>query len=51
MQEIAGFVGDDAAASELYEGAAHFYQRIAEDFATDKKAVAALKAFLAKDSS
>src|SRR5271156_5898068 len=32
MQEIAGFVGDDPAARELYEGAAHFYQRIAEDF-------------------
>jgi 3-hydroxyisobutyrate dehydrogenase-like beta-hydroxyacid dehydrogenase len=49
MQEIAGFVGDDPAASELYAGAAHFYQRMAEDFASDGKAVAALKAFLVKD--
>ena len=32
MHEIAGFVGDDPAAKELYEGAAHFYERIAEDF-------------------
>jgi L-threonate 2-dehydrogenase len=48
MREIAGFVGDDPAARELYEGAAHFYERIAEDFATHKKDVAALKEFLAK---
>ena len=37
MQEIAGFVGDDPAARELYEGAAHFYERIAEDFSGDQK--------------
>ena len=51
MEEIAGFVGDDPAARELYEGAAHFYKRIAEDFAVDKKDVAALTAFLRKDPS
>jgi L-threonate 2-dehydrogenase len=51
MREIAGFVGDDPAAHELYEGAAHFYERIAEDFSADQKAVAALKEFLAKASS
>ena len=50
MQEIAGFVGDDPAARELYEGAAHFYQRIAEDFSGDQKDVAALRAFLGGDS-
>ena len=50
MQEIAGFVGDDPAARELYEGAAHFYQRIAEDFSGDQKDVAALTAFLGGDS-
>jgi len=50
MQEIAGFVGDDPAASELYQGAAHFYERIAEDFETNKKDVAALTAFLNKGS-
>jgi L-threonate 2-dehydrogenase len=50
MQEIAGFVGDDPAARELYQGAAHFYQRMAEDFSADQKAVAALTEFLAKGS-
>jgi L-threonate 2-dehydrogenase len=48
MHEIAGFVGDDPTASELYQGAAHFYERIAEDFDGDKKDVAALKEFLNK---
>jgi L-threonate 2-dehydrogenase len=48
MQEIAGFVGDDPAARELYQGAAHFYERIAEDFTAEKKDVAALRDFLAK---
>ena len=51
MQEIAGFVGDDPAARELYEGAAHFYQRIAEDFSGDQQDVAALTAFLGKNLS
>lgn len=50
MHEIAGFVGDDPAAKELYEGAAHFYERIAEDFDAEKKDVAALGAFLGKSS-
>lgn len=48
MHEIAGFVGDDPAAHELYEGAAHFYERISEDFEADKKNVNALMAFLNK---
>ena len=51
MREIAGFVGADPAAHELYEGAAHFYQRIAADFAGDKTDVSALTAFLNKDFS
>ena len=50
MQEIAGFVGDDPAACELYQGAAHFYERIAEDFTAEKKDVAALLQFLGKGS-
>ena len=50
MQEIAGFVGDDPAAGELYEGAAHFYERFAEDFEHgDKKDTAALARFFSKD--
>ena len=49
MQEISGFVGDDPAARDLYEGAAHFYERFADDFESgDKKQAAALQAFLAK---
>jgi L-threonate 2-dehydrogenase len=51
MQEIAGFVADDPGARDLYEGAAHFYERIAEDFDSDKKDVSALADFLGKDSS
>jgi len=51
MQEIAGFVGDDPAARELYEGAAEFYERFAEDFAAGKKDAAALSAFLNKAPS
>jgi 3-hydroxyisobutyrate dehydrogenase-like beta-hydroxyacid dehydrogenase len=51
MHEIAGFVGQDPTAHQLYEGAAHFYERIAEDFDSDKKDVAALAGFLAKGSS
>ena len=47
-----GFVvGDDPAARELYEGAAEFYERFAEDFANDKKDAAALAAFLNKTAS
>jgi L-threonate 2-dehydrogenase len=49
MQEIAGFVGDDPAARELYEGAANFYEKFAEDFENgDKKDAAALAKFLGK---
>jgi putative dehydrogenase len=50
MQEIAGFVADDPAARDLYEGAAHFYERFAEDFESgDGKEAAALAAFLGKE--
>jgi putative dehydrogenase len=51
MHEIAGFVGEDPTAHELYEGAAHFYERIAADFDADKKDVTALAEFLGKGSS
>jgi 3-hydroxyisobutyrate dehydrogenase-like beta-hydroxyacid dehydrogenase len=50
MHEIAGFVGEDPTAHELYEGAAHFYERIAEDFDGGKKDVKALTEFLSKNS-
>jgi L-threonate 2-dehydrogenase len=51
MQEIAGFVGDDPAARDLYEGAAEFYERFAEDFASGGKEAKALAGFLGKASS
>ena len=51
MNEIAGFVGEDPTAHELYEGAAHFYERIAADFDGGKKDVTALTEFLAKNSA
>jgi len=51
MQEIAGFVGDDPAAGELFTGAAHFYERIAEDFAADGKDVESLLKLVGSDST
>src|SRR4030088_689496 len=51
MDEIAEFVGEDPAAHELYAGAAHFYEQIAEDFAGERKQVDALKRFLDKSGS
>ena len=52
MHEIAGFVGEDPSAHELYEGAAHFYERIAEDFESGvKQETAALAKFLGKSAS
>jgi putative dehydrogenase len=51
MHEIAGFVGEDPTAHELYEGAAHFYEHIAEDFDGDKTDVTALTEFLGKNPS
>jgi L-threonate 2-dehydrogenase len=50
MQEIAGFVGDDPAAADLYQGAAEFYERFAEDFAAGGKEAKALAGFLGKGS-
>jgi putative dehydrogenase len=50
MQEIAGFVADDPAARELYDGAARFYEKMAEDFSGNRKAADALDRFLTKDA-
>jgi L-threonate 2-dehydrogenase len=51
MQEIAGFVADDPAARDLYEGAARFYEQMAEDFSGEQKAAAALERFLKRSGS
>ncbi len=50
MQEIAGFVGDDPAAADLYQGAAEFYEHFAEDFAAGGNEAKALAGFLGKAS-
>ena len=46
MEEIAAFVGEDAAARQMFEGSARFYEQIAADDAGEKKETAALTAFL-----
>jgi 3-hydroxyisobutyrate dehydrogenase-like beta-hydroxyacid dehydrogenase len=51
MHEIADFVGEDPAAHELYLGAAHFYEQIAQDFEGEKTQVSALEAFMSKGAS
>jgi putative dehydrogenase len=48
MHEIADFVGEDPAGHELYTGAAHFYEQIAEDFEVGKAEVDKLMAFINK---
>jgi L-threonate 2-dehydrogenase len=45
MEEIAGFTGEDVAARQLFEAAAQFYERIAEDYAGDHRETDALAAF------
>jgi 3-hydroxyisobutyrate dehydrogenase-like beta-hydroxyacid dehydrogenase len=47
MREIAEFVGDDPAASAMYEAIAKFYERLAADEAGDRREVSTLDAFLA----
>jgi len=49
MHEIAGFVGEDPAARAIYEGAAHFYERVAEDFSGKQRDVSALAAVLGSE--
>jgi putative dehydrogenase len=48
MDEIAGFVGEDAAAHAIFDGTARFYERLADDFAGDRAEIAALEAFLGR---
>jgi L-threonate 2-dehydrogenase len=46
MEEIADFVGEDAAARRMFEGIAQLYERLAQDVETDKSETSALSAFL-----
>ncbi len=46
MQEIATFVGEDAAAAEIFRGASELYARIAHDVAGESRETKLLEAFL-----
>src|SRR5579883_2547060 len=46
MEEIAAFAGEDAAARQIFEGAARFYDAIAADVGSSKAKVEALTAFV-----
>jgi putative dehydrogenase len=50
MHEISDFVCEDPAGHELYAGAAHFYEQIAEDFEGGKAQVDQLMAFINKSA-
>jgi L-threonate 2-dehydrogenase len=45
MEEISGFTGEDAAAGQLFDAAARFYERIAEDYTGDHRETDALATF------
>jgi L-threonate 2-dehydrogenase len=49
MEEIADFVGEDAAAREMYEGYAKLYARLAADLDGDKSEIAALTEFTQRE--
>src|SRR2546423_8538313 len=44
MEEIAGFVGEDTAAREMFEGTARLYERLAADEAAAEREARALTA-------
>jgi 3-hydroxyisobutyrate dehydrogenase-like beta-hydroxyacid dehydrogenase len=46
MEEIAGFVGEDKAGNQIFDGATALYDRIAEDFESDRQETGALTRFL-----
>jgi L-threonate 2-dehydrogenase len=48
MQEIAAFAGEDAAAAEIYRGAAALYARIARDLASEGSETAKLESFFGR---
>jgi 3-hydroxyisobutyrate dehydrogenase-like beta-hydroxyacid dehydrogenase len=47
MEEIAGFLAEDEAASAMFHGLAGLFARIAEDFAEDRRETGALDALMA----
>lgn len=46
MREIAAFAAADAAAAEIFEGAAQLYERLAHDVAGERHEAHALEAML-----
>jgi hypothetical protein len=46
MEEIAGFVGEDKAGNQIFDGATALYERIAEDFESARRETGALTTFL-----
>jgi 3-hydroxyisobutyrate dehydrogenase-like beta-hydroxyacid dehydrogenase len=49
MEEIAEFVGEDAASREMYEGYAKLYARLAADLDGDKREIGALTDFVKRE--
>jgi 3-hydroxyisobutyrate dehydrogenase-like beta-hydroxyacid dehydrogenase len=45
MEEVSQFVSEDAAARDMYRGIAQLYDRIAKDFASERREVGMLDAF------
>lgn len=45
MEEISGFVGEDPAAAQFFQAAAHLYERIAADYEGPRTECSALDAF------
>jgi 3-hydroxyisobutyrate dehydrogenase-like beta-hydroxyacid dehydrogenase len=50
MEEIAAFLGEDAAAASVYEGLARLFERLAEDFASDRDETGTLDALLSGEA-
>jgi putative dehydrogenase len=46
MEEIAAFLGEDAASASMFQGLARLFERIAGDFASEKAEIGALDAVL-----
>ena len=45
MEEIAGFVGEDPAAAQMFTGMARLYDRLAADLAGERREIVAMEAF------
>jgi 3-hydroxyisobutyrate dehydrogenase-like beta-hydroxyacid dehydrogenase len=50
MEEVSDFAGDNAAAKDMYAAVAELYQHLARDFASDRRDISALEAFVSKNA-